>query len=126
MIYSYGVPEGSRDVYVYRITRATVDGTETELPWFQVVQRCRELGLKTVPPLHQFIAQGEDEVMNIVDGYMDNRSSTLDDRHLMEGIVVRIENSEGTQFLKSKNDLFGILEGYLKEDENYVDVEETN
>ena len=91
-----------------------------------MVQRCRELGLKTVPPLHQFIAQGEDEVMNIVDGYMDNRSSTLDDRHLMEGIVVRIENSEGTQFLKSKNDLFGILEGYLKEDENYVDVEETN
>jgi len=126
MIYSYGVPEGSHDIYVYRITRTTVDGAETELPWYQVVQRCRELGLKTVPHLHLFITNNEEEVMNIVGGYMDNRSSTLDDRHLMEGIVVRIENSEGTQFLKSKNELFGILEGYLKENDDYVDVEETN
>ena len=32
MIYSYGLPEGERDIYVYRVTRTGEDGTETELP----------------------------------------------------------------------------------------------
>lgn len=126
MRYTYGLPDGQNDVYVYRITRALEDGTVTELSWFQLEQRCRELGLKTVPVLDIFSTDDVELVECCVEKYMTDSSSTLDTRHMMEGIVIRIENPEGTSFYKSKNWLFGILEGYLKENSDYVDNEEIN
>ena len=126
MIYSYGLPEGGREVYVYRITRTTEDGTETELSWFQVEQRCRELGLKTVPVLYKGVATCFDDVDVVVKSLVTDMSSSLDERHLMEGVCIRIENSQGTLVLKEKNYLFGVLEGYLKENKDYVDVEESS
>ena len=126
MIYSYGLPEGERDIYVYRITRTSEDGTETELPWFQVEQRSRELGLKTVPILHKGLVNSFDDVDKVVKSLVTDSSSTLDERHLMEGICIRIESSQGISVLKEKNYLFGVLEGYLKENKDYVDVEESS
>ena len=126
MIYSYGLPEGERDIYVYRVTRTGEDGTETELPWFQVEQRARELGLKTVPILHKGLVTSFDDVDKVIKSLVTDSSSTLDDRHLMEGVCIRIESSQGISVLKEKNYLFGVLEGYLKENKDYVDVEESS
>lgn len=125
MIYSYGVPEGERDIYVYRITMQTPD-REIELSWKQVVQRCRELGLKPVPVLQEFTTDSLEQLKRIVLGYMTDCSSTLDERHLMEGIVIRLEDSEGIRLLKEKSFLFKVLEGYLKESVDYIDTEESN
>ncbi len=126
MIYSYGLPEGQNDVYVYRITMTTDDGSETELSWYQVEQRCRELGLKTVPVLQKDLTSDIVKLDNWVQSFMVDSSSFLDERHLMEGVCIRIENSEGVKIYKQKNFLFGVLEGYLKEDVSYVDTEEVN
>lgn len=126
MIYSYGLPEGQNDVYVYRIVHIGDDNSQTELSWYQVEQRCRELGLKTVPVLQRFMTSSLEEIKNVVASYMVDASSFLDDRHLMEGVVIRIENSEGVKVLKEKNYLFGVLEGYLEENKDYVDNEEVN
>jgi hypothetical protein len=125
MVYSYGVPERERDIYIYRITMQTAD-MEIEFSWKQVVQRCRELGLKPVPILQEFTTDSLEQLQRIVAGYMTDGSSTLDRRHLMEGIVIRLEDSKGVRVLKEKNYMFGILEGYLKEKDSYVDEEEAN
>ena len=126
MIYSYGLPEGQNDIYVYRITLTSDDGTTQELSWYDVERRCRELGLKTVPVLELYVTPKIEDIENSIGMWMVDGCSTLDSRHLMEGIVIRIENSFGTRWYKSKNYLFGILEGYLKENETYVDNEEIN
>lgn len=126
MTYTYGVPKGERDIYVYRITRTNDDGIVTELPFYQVQQRARELGLKTVPVLAEFVTSDVEHVKNVVSAFVNNSSSVICPNHLMEGVVVRIENSDGIVTRKEKNEWFGILEGYLKTNENYVDTEEVN
>lgn len=126
MVYSYGLPEGENDVYVYRITMTSADGTITELSWSQVEQRCRELGLKNVPPMFKGFINHVSDIDEIVKINLDDSSSSLDHRHLMEGVCIRIENSYGVRIFKEKNFLFGVLEGYLKESSDYVDAEEAN
>lgn len=126
MTFSYGLPEGQNDVLVYRITQTSHDGTETELSWFGVEKRCRELGLKTVPVLERFITYNTEQVDETVNKYMDDRSSILDERHISEGICIRLENSDMTKIYKLKNYLFLYLEGVLKDSSNYIDNEEIN
>ncbi|MFZ2992613.1 MAG: RNA ligase family protein [Microgenomates group bacterium] len=126
MIYSYGLPEGQNDVYVYRVTLTSNDGTVSELSWYEVQKRCRELGLKTVPLQSIYMTMDIADLEESVSVAMVDGSSWLDNRHLMEGIVIRTENSSGIKWYKSKNFAFGLLEGYLKQDENYVDTEEVN
>ena len=126
MVYSYGCQEGENDVFVYRITQTSEDGTVVELSWNQVVSRSRELGLKPVPVLNFFVAENTEELVEVVNSHMTNSNSTIDNRHLLEGVVVRIESPQGVTVLKEKNYLFGILEGYLKELDSYVDAEEIN
>ena len=139
MAYTYGCPEGEHRLYVYKITQVNEDGVLFELPWPQVRRRCRELGLQTVPQLIdgpltldvcQAAAQMEgynvtqyEALRILVDSLMDG-PSTLDERHIREGVVVRVESSYGTQYLKAKSNTFGILEGYLKEKDDFVDLEE--
>ena len=50
--------------------------------------------------------------------------SILDSNHLREGVVVRVDHDGGTDFYKHKGFYFGVLEGYLKEDPNFIDAEE--
>jgi hypothetical protein len=50
--------------------------------------------------------------------------STIDMTHIREGIVLRIENKDGVDFLKEKSFEFKLLEGIIKDDSNYVDLEE--
>lgn len=126
MTFSYGLPEGQNDVLVYRITQTSHDGTETELSWFGVEKRCRELGLKTVLVLERFIAYNTEQIDETINKYMDDRSSILDERHISEGICIRLENSDMTKIYKSKNYLFLYLEGVLKDSSNYIDNEEIN
>lgn len=49
--YTYNIPEGHRELYVYRITIVTPDGRSTDLGWPQVKEFCRNNGLKHVPEL---------------------------------------------------------------------------
>jgi hypothetical protein len=133
MLYKYGCPEGTCELYVYRITRNDPDGVVTELSWPQVKQRCRELGIKHVPELFGpeihftglFGNSKEVKLQQVVEGRMEG-PSTLDSTHIREGVVLRVEMPNGeTDWFKAKSFTFGILEGYLKDEEDYVDMEES-
>jgi hypothetical protein len=52
------------------------------------------------------------------------QGSTLNPHQIREGIVVRVESEEGIIQLKNKSFEFGVLEGYLSEDETFIDLEE--
>jgi len=52
-------------------------------------------------------------------------ASTLDDTHIREGVVVRVEKANGTiKAYKHKSNEFKILEGIMKTSDDYVDAEE--
>ena len=129
MEYTYGALPGETKQYVYRITQVNEDGDVFELSWPQVKRRCSELGLLTVPELcDPWIIDGvewtTDEAKITVES-LTAGESTLDSRHIREGVVARIEKADGTtSYLKNKSWEFGVLEGYLKNNEDYVDLEE--
>lgn len=135
MNYSYGCLDNECKMFVYRITRTDPDGNYVEYSWPQVLQRCQELEINPVPGP---IAGDNSSYLFIYDGYgndgfelceitgqLGTGPSVLDQSHIKEGVVLRIEPPIGKPyFLKHKSTTFGILEGYLKEKEDYVDTEE--
>jgi len=128
MTYTYGTAPGEHRLYVYRVTQTNEDGHTVELSWPQVKGRCRELDLAHVPDAHDrpfVIGQEVDlaELRVFVESYVDG-PSVLDARHIREGVVVRVEHETGTTFIKHKSFMFGVCEGYLKDDDKYVDIEE--
>lgn len=49
--YTYRLPEGTCELYVYRIAIVNMQGIVTDLSWDQVVEFCKKNGLKPVPEL---------------------------------------------------------------------------
>lgn len=110
--YTYGCRPGTCAFYAYRITQHGV-----ELSWPQVQQRCKELNIDTVPELHRFIMEESVERPFVL-------ASEIDPSHPSEGVVYRIENDHGTDFVKDKTWEFKVMEGIAKTSDNYVDTEE--
>ena len=129
--YTYGCPEGCQKFFVYRITQVNEDGYAAELSYFDMVQRCKRLGITPVPLLDILLYEqgNEVELAKRVDVLVNGESgrevlaSKLDSTHIREGVVVRYEGAASSGWLKAKSVYFGILEGYLK-DTDYVDIEE--
>lgn len=130
MNYTYGNLPGEFSTYVYRITQINEDGNVTELSWPQVKARCAQLGIKHVPELYGTILINDElhaTVTKELVSELEEGPSTLDERHIREGVVLRIERPDGEiGFLKSKSFVFGVLEGYLKNTDEYVDTEEVS
>jgi hypothetical protein len=131
MEYKYGT-EDEFDVYVYRIAVISPDGYIIDLPWSMVKERCNQLGVKHVPELYSYsrilslVNSGEyNDVGEIVEEAACG-PSTIDQSHIREGVVVRVDTPTGPRFLKHKSFDFGVLEGYLKESDDYVDMEEAS
>lgn len=130
MKYKYGCVDQTCDFYVYRICTVNEDGVINEYSWKQVEKRCRELGLKTVPVIEEFLYDGNVEVLKqkvdkLVNGESGSEAfpSRLDQSHVMEGVVVRFEGPYGTGWQKHKSWVFGVLEGYLADDDTFIDLE---
>ena len=124
MVYSYGCAQGMAAIYVYRITQTNEDGVSIELSWNQIKARCNELGINYTPEMcDPFVAKDSDSLKELVVSWTAGRDVT-DPSHIREGVVVRVDSDTGTMFLKNKSFDFGVLEGYIKDDENYVDLEE--
>ncbi len=124
MSYTYGCLPGQCKLFVYRITRTNEDGIVTELSFPQVQHRAAELGVEVVPLVREpfFLFKSTD-----LEGIVENASEgpeSLDPRHIKEGVVVRAEGAQGTIWAKYKSWTFGVLEGYIKNNDSYVDMEE--
>ena len=125
--YTYGQVNGACKFYIYRICQANEDGKIVELSWFDVQRRALQLGFETVPHFETFIYDGDpDRLLKYVTSIIDNGVvlSTLDNTHLMEGVVLRVESNRGTDWYKAKSTDFLIAEGILREKEDFVDSEE--
>lgn len=131
--YTYGCEQGECHFYAYRITQVNEDGVAVELSWFQVKRRCRELGIDHVPELGQYdlrfdthrelLAKEVSSLTDRDDGFP--LPSTICEDHIREGVVIRYESEHGTGWLKNKSFTFGVLEGYLKDSDAFVDTEES-
>lgn len=128
--YTYGCKQGQCKFYVYRITQLTPDNKIIELSWDQLVARCNQLGLAVVPELDCFVYEGNtgkllDRIDKLTFG-----SSTLDENHIREGVVCRIEHPEvyvnmtHLRALKYKSYHFCEMESSAKNNDAYIDTEE--
>lgn len=123
MRYTYGTEQGKYDVYVYRITQDGVD-----LFWNDLVVRCAELDLKTVPfmdILHIKETDTVEDIMLKVEPYTQGQD-VLDARHIREGVVLREEFETGIKAYKYKGFIFCLLEGICKNTDEYIDLEEVS
>jgi len=128
MIYSYGCDrdQGNYKILVYRITQQGHHGDTVELSQQQLQRRCDTLGLTVVPMLEgPFVYNGDLEALQGRCEELSKGCSTLDDKHIREGVVVRIEGQRSTA-MKYKGYWFAHLEGIKKNDDTYVDPEEVS
>lgn len=144
-VFNYGCSEGECDVYVYRITLTNEDGYSVDLSWDAIVERCSELGIKTVPELfrgtRRQMAHLEALRRNDIDArvHEDDRDiqeysieyikflsmgKTRVGHNLSEGVCLRVEKGITPLVLKEKSFTFKVLEGIIKSQEEYVDTEE--
>ena len=124
--YTYGCPAGDCEFYVYRILKTDQEGNSVDLTWPQVKNRCAQLGLKHVVELEpSFIFDGHYEKLQELVKKHESGPDLIDPRIHREGAVIRVDNHKTTPlFLKSKNWHFGVMEGYIKNNDHYVDLEE--
>jgi hypothetical protein len=137
-LFTYGCKPGEYEIYVYRINMTNPDGYVVEYNWEQVCKRCAVMGLKTVPELHRSMhykkhpddETNTKEIMQKVNAYisLDDQlpaPSTLDNNHIMEGVVLRIEHGNEFMAYKHKSFHFKVLEGIIK-DAGGEDLEEAS
>lgn len=129
MHYRYGQSDGHCEFFLYRVVQFNEDGEGVELSHSQVVRRAQQLGYR-VPPL-MFVGHLSDYDRNNIDYIVKSFTgdpslpSLLDSSMIREGVVVRVDTPDGhTKFYKKKSFLFKVLEGIVKLDETYEDVEE--
>lgn len=129
--FSYGcLPDGENQTdkplnryFIYRMTYTSPDGYVIEYPWDLVKSRAEQMGFETVPELSRFIYTTEEDFINRINTYLDI-PSTIDSKHIIEGVVVRAINSPGFKVAKEKSYNFKVLEGIIKTEAENPDMEE--
>lgn len=121
--FTYGCKPRQCQLYVYRITQTNEAGITTELSWNQVQARCVELAISPVPTLYVGSLANMEQVLACATS-LAGGVTTTGGLNMREGVVVRIESSEGTCWFKHKSFAFLEAEGKIKDADSYVDVEE--
>ncbi len=127
-----GVIAPKNDFYVYRMTLTTPDGYTVEYSPEYTRYRCEQMGVKFVPvewrgyiPEHpasendDTITAGE-WIMNKAEQYYDG-PEPIDQRHVREGVVVRLVDKPSFTAYKIKNFSFKCIEGIAVADTTPVD-----
>lgn len=124
MSFTYGCVNGQSKIYVYRMTLTNEDGFTVDYSWNTIKNRCIEMGIEYVPEvMSSFIFDGNhDKLLQLVNDNIEG-PSTLDARHIKEGVVVRAENNSNFNVWKHKGWTFKVLEGIIK-DAGVADIEE--
>lgn len=129
MIYRYGcrkTEERMHRIFIYRITQQGPDGNAIELSQEQLVARCDMLGLEAVPILSgPLVYDGDLDKLLSQCEELSRGNSTLDDTHIREGVVIRIEGQR-PRAMKYKGFWFCALEQIQKNNDDFVDPEEVS
>ena len=125
-VFSYGCKPGENEMYVYRMTATTADGTVVEIPWENIKVWCDKLGVKHVPELEKFIYTTPEDLKERVNKYLDGMPvDEIGKTHIAEGVVVRIDNRDSFTAYKDKVFEFKVCEGIIKDNSDAPDMEET-
>ena len=124
-IFAYGCEPGESEMYVYRMTMTSPDGTVIELPWETVKIWCEKLGVNHVPELEKFMFTTQEDLKERVDKYITGMpADEIGKTHIAEGVVVRIDNRESFTAFKDKCFEFKVCEGIIKDTSDEPDMEE--
>ena len=124
-VFSYGCKPGENEMYVYRMTATTADGTVVEIPWENIKVWCDKLGIKHVPELEKFIYTTPEDLKERVNKYLDGMPvDEIGKTHIAEGVVVRIDNRDSFTAYKDKVFEFKVCEGIIKDNSDAPDMEE--
>lgn len=124
-VFSYGCKPGENEMYVYRMTATTADGTVVEIPWENIKVWCDKLGVKHVPELEKFIYTTPEDLKERVNKYLDGMPvDEIGKTHIAEGVVVRIDNRDLFTAYKDKVFEFKVCEGIIKDNSDAPDMEE--
>jgi hypothetical protein len=130
IVYSYGCNQEDPipyKIYIYRITNTVENEKPIELSYHQLIDTCKVLNLNYVPVLKEpFIYDGDKQKLLSLCEELAQGPSTLDSKHLKEGVVIKVEYPGFEKSFKFKSFDFLVLEGVIKENEDYVDEEEVN
>ncbi|MFB8281903.1 RNA ligase family protein [Nocardia colli] len=124
--YTYGVPPGRSDLYVYRVATINPHGFMTDLSWPQVEEFCANHGLVTVPLLWAGYSEDFDPDAWMNKRYADEgyRAVPLEPGDTVdEGVIVRIDGLK-PRIYKAKASRFLEHETKSLDDENAIDMEE--
>lgn len=114
-VFSYGCKPGENEMYVYRMTATTADGTVVEIPWENIKVWCDKLGVKHVPELEKFIYTTPEDLKERVNKYLDGMPvDEIGKTHIAEGVVVRIDNRDSFTAYKDKVFEFKVVKELLK------------
>lgn len=125
--YTYNVPQGEAELYIYRVAIVTNGGLLVDLPWDQVKHFALDRGLKHVPELWR----GRHDDFTAED-YMDTRFADntpsgvavplSSQKTVDEGVCVRTDIGRAPYILKAKSPIFLAHESKML-DEEAVDME---
>lgn len=124
--FSYGCDEekGENRFFIYRMTYTSPEGMVIEYSWDFVKLRAEQMGFEVVPELERFVYTTQEDFMARIENYMDI-PSTIDSRHIIEGVVVRVLNAPNRFVVaKEKSFNFKVLESIIKVDAEVPDIEE--
>lgn len=121
--YTYGLSEGTYQLYIYRIAVVTNSGRVVDLSWDQVVRFCADAGLKSVPELWRgkhadFHVDDWTDIVYADNGFpqaipVKGKKGVVD-----EGVVVRAEGM-APYLLKAKSPKFLAHETKMLDEEAF-------
>lgn len=123
-IFTYGCEQGENDIYVYRMTMTNEEGVVIELPTEEVMLWCEKLGVKFVPVLDKFIYTTWEDLIERCNSFLDVPEPLANGSHIVEGVVVRIDNRDKFTAYKKKGFYFKVLEHLIKDTSDEPDMEE--
>lgn len=128
--YTYGLPKGTAELYVYRVAHLNEDGNLQDYSWEHVKEFCENRGIKHVPELSYDIWVGGADPEYITNRFLDKRladtfAHAVDTGGVVdEGICLRFDTLIPTIY-KAKSPIFLQHESKLL-DEGIEDVDATN
>jgi len=120
--YTYALPDGTCELFVYRVATITPDGVLTDLTWPAVKAFCHEKGFKHVPEM--FTTAMKYEVLIVTENIKDSTGLKFEneardlwvdapirlgaDSPCDEGLVIRVDSERSTmpEFYKAKSQQF--------------------
>lgn len=123
--YTYGLPVGENELYVYRVAVVTNQGKVVDLPWDAVKAFCDQAGIKYVPELwrgkHMNFYAEEWIDIQLADRWPQAVPLGMGKKFVDEGVCIRAEGL-APYILKAKSPIFLQHESKML-DEEAVDVE---